>query len=92
MPKASTASCPNVGDDGRRPSSGQDGPTGATDLPDGTSEIFLILGLDMISDNQKLFAPTGKSAEALRKEFGRQLGKAADRYCPYCPLLGDPEL
>ena len=30
--------------------------------------------------------------EALRKEFGRQLGKAADRYCPYCALLGDPEL
>jgi len=26
------------------------------------------------------------------KEFGRQLGKAADRYCPYCALLGDPEL
>jgi hypothetical protein len=22
----------------------------------------------------------------------RQLGKAADRYCPYCALLGDPEL
>ena len=30
--------------------------------------------------------------EALRKEFGRQLGKAADRYCPHCALLGDPEL
>ena len=30
--------------------------------------------------------------EALRKEFGRQLGKAANRYCPYCALLGDPEL
>jgi hypothetical protein len=30
--------------------------------------------------------------EALRKEFGRQLGEAADRYCPYCALLGDPEL
>ena len=27
----------------------------------------------------------------LRKEFGRQLSKAAD-YCPYCALLGDPEL
>jgi hypothetical protein len=22
--------------------------------------------------------------EALRKEFGRQLGKTADRYCPHC--------
>jgi hypothetical protein len=30
--------------------------------------------------------------EALRKEFGRQLSKAADRYCPHCALLGDPEL
>jgi hypothetical protein len=30
--------------------------------------------------------------EALRKEFGRQLRKAADRYCPHCALLGDPEL
>jgi hypothetical protein len=30
--------------------------------------------------------------EALRKEFGRQLGGAADRYCPHCALLGDPEL
>jgi hypothetical protein len=30
--------------------------------------------------------------EALWKEFGRQLGKAADRYCPHCALLGDPEL
>jgi hypothetical protein len=31
-------------------------------------------------------------AEALRNEFGRQLRKAADRYCPHCALLGDPEL
>ena len=30
--------------------------------------------------------------EALRKEFGRQLSKAADRYCPHCALKGDPEL
>jgi len=30
--------------------------------------------------------------EALRKEFGRQLGNAADRYCPQCALLDDPEL
>ncbi|MEH2671978.1 hypothetical protein DXU07_21955 [Bradyrhizobium elkanii] len=28
--------------------------------------------------------------EALRKEFERQLGKAADRYCPRCALFGDP--
>ena len=30
--------------------------------------------------------------EALRREFGRQLGMAADRYCPYCAALGDPEI
>jgi hypothetical protein len=29
---------------------------------------------------------------ALRKEFGRQLGRAADRYCPHCALLGDPDI
>jgi len=28
--------------------------------------------------------------ELLRKEFGRQLNKAADRYCPHCALSGDP--
>ena len=30
--------------------------------------------------------------EALRKEFRLQLGSAADRHCPYCALLGDPEI
>ena len=30
--------------------------------------------------------------EALRKEFGRQLGSAADRYCPHCALSGNLEL
>ncbi|MCA6107654.1 hypothetical protein [Bradyrhizobium cenepequi] len=30
--------------------------------------------------------------EALGKEFRRQLSQAADRYCPRCTLLGDPEL
>ena len=43
---ASTASCPNVRDDGRRPSSGQNGGTSSFDLPDGESEIFLRMGLD----------------------------------------------
>ncbi|WP_175619335.1 hypothetical protein [Bradyrhizobium sp. 2S1] len=28
--------------------------------------------------------------DALRKEFGCQLGKAADRYCPRCVLKDDP--
>ncbi len=30
--------------------------------------------------------------EVLQKEFGRQLRMAADRYCPRCALLEDPEL
>lgn len=29
--------------------------------------------------------------EALRKEFRRQLGKAADRYCPHCSCSTDPQ-
>jgi hypothetical protein len=43
---ASTASHPNVRDDGQRPSSGQDGGAYSFDLPDGESEIFLQRGLD----------------------------------------------
>jgi hypothetical protein len=30
--------------------------------------------------------------EALRREFRLQLESAADRYCPHCALLGDPEV
>jgi hypothetical protein len=43
---------------------------------------------------RKLVKSDGTSwdGEALRCEFGRQLGSAADRYCPHCALLGDPEL
>ena len=41
--------------------SGRDGDRCATDLPFGKSEIFFILGLDTISENQKRFAPSGKS-------------------------------
>jgi hypothetical protein len=43
---ASTASRPNVGDDGRRPSSGRDGGSASADLPDDESGIFLREGLD----------------------------------------------
>ena len=45
---ASTASCPNVRDDGQRPSSGQDGGSASADLPDGLSGIFLQRGMDRI--------------------------------------------
>jgi hypothetical protein len=43
---------------------------------------------------RKLVKSDGKpwQGEALRKEFLRQLSKAADRYCPHCALLADPEL
>jgi hypothetical protein len=43
---ASTASRPNVRDDGQRPSSGRDGGGYSFDLPDGLSGIFLLQGLD----------------------------------------------
>ena len=29
--------------------------------------------------------------ESLRKEFRRQLSKAADRYCPHCARSSDPQ-
>ena len=43
---------------------------------------------------RKLVKSNGKSwqAGALQKEFKLQLSKAADRYCPHCVGLGDPEL
>jgi hypothetical protein len=43
---------------------------------------------------RKLVKSNGKSwrVKELRKEFTLQLGKAADRYCPHCTGLGDPEL
>jgi hypothetical protein len=30
--------------------------------------------------------------EALGREFERQLGEAADRYCPRCSLVDDPSI
>ena len=43
---------------------------------------------------RKLVKSNGKlwQAGALQKEFRLQLSKAADRYCPHCGGLGDPEL
>ena len=47
-------SLPHVCDDGQRPfSTGQDGGSCKSDLPDGATGIFLLLGLDIISDIQK---------------------------------------
>ncbi len=46
---ASTATCPNVRDDGRRPSGGTGWRDFTFDLPDGLSEIFFADGLDSIS-------------------------------------------
>ena len=51
MASASTATCPNVRDDGRRPSGvRQDGDSYSFDLPDGLSGIFLREGLDRLLD------------------------------------------
>jgi hypothetical protein len=43
---------------------------------------------------RKLVKRNGRSwqAGAVQKEFKLQLSKAADRYCPHCVGLGDPEL
>ena len=50
-------SLPHVRDDGQRPfSTGQDGGSFNSDLPDETTRIFFIRGLDIISDNQNWFA------------------------------------
>jgi len=46
MASASTATCPNVRDDGQRPSSGTGWRQFSFDLPDGLSGIFLREGLD----------------------------------------------
>jgi hypothetical protein len=48
MASASTATCPNVRDDGRRPSGGTGWRQFSFDLPDGLSGIFLREGLDRL--------------------------------------------
>jgi hypothetical protein len=48
---ASTASRPNVRDDGQRPSAGQDGASFKSDLGELRSKIFLQKGLDAGSTN-----------------------------------------
>jgi hypothetical protein len=62
-------------------------------------DLMIRIGVDAAESHafaraRKLVKSDGTTweGEALRKEFGRQLGRAADRYCPHCALLGDPEL
>ena len=49
----STAPCPSFATMAYAPLVGQDGGSPTADLPDGASDLFLFLGLDPISDNQK---------------------------------------
>ncbi|WP_024512077.1 hypothetical protein [Bradyrhizobium sp. ARR65] len=60
-------------------------------------EVTIRLGDDAaeshaIARARKLIKSDGTTweGEALRKEFGRQLSEAADRYCPHCALSGGP--
>ena len=55
MASASTATCPNVRDDGRRPSGGTGWRHSSFDLPDGLSGIFLCEGMDRLL----LICPSG---------------------------------
>src|SRR4051812_424132 len=50
---ASTAPCPSFATMAYAPLVGQDGGSHKVDLPDGATGIFLIPGLDTISENQK---------------------------------------
>ena len=54
MASASTATCPNVRDDGRRPSGGTGWRHSSFDLPDGLSGIFLREGLDSPNSIERL--------------------------------------
>ena len=49
----STAPCPSFATMAYAPLVGQDGGSHKVDLPDGATGIFLIPGLDTISENQK---------------------------------------
>jgi hypothetical protein len=80
---ASTASCPNVRDDGQRPSSGQDGETSSFDLPDGESELFLQRGLDRIS----LICPSGKSLRSV--SINSSLSQRLDCFVACAPRNDD---
>ena len=50
---ASTAPCPSFATMAYAPPVGQDGGSPKSDLPDGASDLFLIRGIDVISENQK---------------------------------------
>jgi len=54
MASASTATCPNVRDDGRRPSGGTGWRHSSFDLPDGLSGIFFARGLDSPNSIERL--------------------------------------
>jgi hypothetical protein len=66
---ASTATCPNVRDDGRRPSGGTGWRESTFDLPDGLSGIFFANGLDSIL----LICPTGYLMGISLCSYGRDL-------------------
>jgi len=59
---ASTASRPNVRDDGQRPSAGQDGASFKSDLGELRRKIFLNTGLDKGQSEVDLICPSGKIA------------------------------
>ena len=53
---------------------------------DGAETHALVRARNLVKSNGKTWR-----GEALRKEFTRQLGKAADRYCPHCARSSEPQ-
>src|SRR6202023_3331365 len=66
---ASTASRPNVRDDGQRPSEGRDGESYRFDLGFGKTEIFFQKGLDRQQHEPSLICPTGKQFDPFQEFF-----------------------
>jgi hypothetical protein len=85
---ASTASRPNVRDDGQRPSfrAGTAEISGG-DLPDGTSEIFFAQGLDKDSSNLPVGQITGRLRGASQPKLPRQTQLPSHRSRRQCPLM-----
>ena len=92
MASASTATCPNVRDDGRRPSGGTGWRHSSFDLPDGLSGIFFARGLDrllVICPSCQLVAPDGAISSLLaprrnpyrRRTLGRECGGRGSARC-----------
>src|SRR6267154_5089805 len=65
--RSSTASRPNVRDDGQRPSPGQDGGSYSFDLPDERSGIFSPDGLDSILADLPVGRPDATSIKPAAK-------------------------